>query len=89
MPQSIRIPSFFIIFKLQNLIKIYCCSTYCILMGLVLVLQLLVLELEQLVLAALEHTEWMDSLAHNLVVLHILLECLLVVGKLLVVVRQR
>ena len=45
-------------------------------------LELLGQELEQLVSVALVHTEWMDSLARSLVVLHILPECLLVVGKL-------
>ena len=78
-----------IFFKLQDFIKIFRISTCCILMALGLVLQLLALESEQLVLAGLVHTEWMDSLAHSLVALHILLEYLLVVGKLLVVVQQR
>ena len=50
-------------------------------------LALLELELEQLELVELEHTEWMGSLVHNLAVLHILLECWLVVGTLVVVQR--
>jgi hypothetical protein len=39
-------------------------------------------ELEQLASVGLVHTEWTDSLVRSLVVLHILPECLLVVGKL-------
>merc|ERR1711899_473945 len=75
-------------YMLGSCLQIGCSSlvgAYCILV--VLVLALLELELEQLELVELEHTEWMGSLVHNLVVLHIRLEYWLVVGTLVVVQR--